>query len=52
MLEKAPARPPLVALTDDEQLFRENVRQFAEERLRPRVREMDEKGVFDHELLA
>jgi len=50
-LEKAPPRPPLVALTEDEQLFRENVRQFAEERLRPRVREMDEKGVFDHDLL-
>ena len=50
-LEKAHARPPLVALSEDEQLFRENVRQFAEERLRPRVREMDEKGVFDHDLL-
>ncbi|HSE48233.1 MAG TPA: acyl-CoA dehydrogenase [Terriglobales bacterium] len=43
--------PPLVALTEDEQLFRDNVKQFAEEKIRPRVREMDEKGVFDHELI-
>ncbi len=47
----APAPPPLVALTEDEVLFRDNVRQFANESLRPRVREMDEKGVFDHDLL-
>lgn len=42
---------PLVALTDDEQLFRDNIRQFADETLRPLVREMDEKGVFDHSLI-
>ncbi|MBV8205785.1 MAG: acyl-CoA dehydrogenase [Acidobacteria bacterium] len=50
-LEKASARPPLVALTEDEQLFRDNVRQFAEERVRPLVKEMDDKGVFDHGLI-
>ena len=43
--------PPLVALTEDEILFRDNVRQFAEDSIRPRVREMDEKGVFDHSLI-
>src|SRR5260221_1940717 len=42
---------PLVALTDDEILFRDNVRQFADQALRPKVREMDEKGVFDRELI-
>src|SRR5258708_26883380 len=42
---------PLLALTEDELLFRDNVRQFADQALRPKVREMDEKGVFDHELL-
>src|SRR5215469_14185268 len=47
----APSPQPLVALSDDEILFRDNVRQFADETLRPRVREMDEKGVFEHELL-
>lgn len=42
---------PLTSLTDDELLFRDNVRQFAEERLRPLVREMDEKQVFDQGLI-
>lgn len=51
ILDKAPARPPLTAISEDEQLFRDNVRQFAEERIRPLVREMDEKGVFDHGLI-
>jgi len=46
-----PAPQPLVALTDDELLFRDNVRQFADESFRPRVKEMDEKGVFDHHLI-
>src|ERR1043166_1401193 len=47
----APPPQPLVALTEDEILFRDNVRQFADQALRPKVREMDEKGVFDHELI-
>jgi alkylation response protein AidB-like acyl-CoA dehydrogenase len=48
----APPPPqPLVALTDDEILFRDNVRQFADQALRPKVREMDEKGVFDRDLI-
>jgi len=42
---------PLTALTDDEVLFRDNVRQFAEERVRPLAKEMDEKGVFEKELI-
>jgi alkylation response protein AidB-like acyl-CoA dehydrogenase len=41
----APA--PLMTFTEDELLFRDNIRQFAEEKVRPLVREMDEKGVFD-----
>ncbi|HKE31891.1 MAG TPA: acyl-CoA dehydrogenase [Candidatus Angelobacter sp.] len=47
----APAAPPLVALSDDEVLFRDNVRQFANNSIRPKVREMDEKGVFDHAII-
>src|SRR2546423_6937602 len=43
--------PPLVALTEDEVLFRDNIRQFAEEKIRPLVREMDEKGVFERSLI-
>jgi alkylation response protein AidB-like acyl-CoA dehydrogenase len=46
-----PAPSPLVALTEDEILFRDNVRRVADESLRPKVREMDEKGVFDQALL-
>src|SRR5436305_14714564 len=49
--DKAHAPAPLVALTDDEQLFRDNIRQFADEKVRPLVREMDEKGVFDKDLI-
>jgi len=45
------APPPLVALTEDENLFRENVRQFADESIRPKVREMDEKAVFEKSLI-
>jgi len=50
-IQRAPATPPLVALSEDEVLFRDNIRQFADEALRPLVREMDEKGVFDHSLI-
>ena len=46
-----PAPQPLIQLTEDEILFRDNVRQFAEDSIRPRVREMDEKGVFSPELI-
>jgi alkylation response protein AidB-like acyl-CoA dehydrogenase len=43
--------PPLSSLTEDEILFRDNVRQFADEKVRPLAREMDEKGIFDHGLI-
>jgi butyryl-CoA dehydrogenase/short/branched chain acyl-CoA dehydrogenase len=46
-----PAVAPLTTLSEDEILFRDNVRQFAEEKVRPRAKEMDEKGVFDHALV-
>ena len=42
---------PLTNLNEDEILFRDNIRQFAEEKLRPLVKEMDEKGVFDKSLV-
>jgi butyryl-CoA dehydrogenase/short/branched chain acyl-CoA dehydrogenase len=47
----APSPQPLVTLTEDEVLFRDNVRQFAEESIGPKVREMDEKGVFEGGLI-
>jgi butyryl-CoA dehydrogenase/short/branched chain acyl-CoA dehydrogenase len=42
---------PLTTLTEDEILFRDNVRQFAEERVRPLAKEMDEKAVFEKDLI-
>jgi alkylation response protein AidB-like acyl-CoA dehydrogenase len=51
LTQTAPAPLPLVALTEDEVLFRDNVRQFADQSIRPKVKEMDEKGVFDHDIL-
>ena len=42
---------PLTTLTEDEILFRDNIRQFADEKVRPLVKEMDEKGVFDKDLI-
>jgi len=51
VLQRAVTTPPLVALSEDEVLFRDNIRQFAEEKIRPQVREMDEKGVFDRDLI-
>jgi alkylation response protein AidB-like acyl-CoA dehydrogenase len=48
---KAERPLPLNALTEDEVLFRDNVRQFAEEAIRPHVRRMDEEAVFDKAIL-
>src|ERR1044071_5465538 len=45
------APSPLTTLSEDEILFRDNVRQFAEDKLRPLVKEMDEKGIFEHSLM-
>ena len=42
---------PLTSLSEDEILFRDNIRQFADEKVRPLVKEMDEKGVFDKGLI-
>jgi alkylation response protein AidB-like acyl-CoA dehydrogenase len=46
-----PSPTPLTTLSDDEILFRDNVRRFAEEKIRPLAKEMDEKGVFEHSLI-
>jgi alkylation response protein AidB-like acyl-CoA dehydrogenase len=47
----APNPTPLTSFTEEEILFRDNVKQFAEEKIRPVVKEMDEKGVFDYSLI-
>ena len=46
-----PSPTPLTSFTEDEILFRDNIQQFAEEKVRPLVKEMDEKGVFEMDLI-
>jgi butyryl-CoA dehydrogenase/short/branched chain acyl-CoA dehydrogenase len=41
----------LTQLSEDERLFQTSVREFAQDRIAPRVRQMDESQVFDAELL-
>jgi butyryl-CoA dehydrogenase/short/branched chain acyl-CoA dehydrogenase len=48
---RASAPQPLLVLSEDEQLFRDNIRKFAEESISPLVHEMDERGVMDHSLV-
>lgn len=43
--------PPLTQLSEDEQMFRASVREFAEGELRPRVEEMDEHAKLDPTLI-
>jgi short/branched chain acyl-CoA dehydrogenase len=43
--------PALTQLTEEEQLFRDTVRRFAADEIRPHVREMDEQGKFRPELI-
>ena len=45
-----PARA-LTALSEDEEMFRSSVREFAEGELRPRVERMDEEGKLDPALV-
>jgi len=43
---------PLSQLSEEEQLFRSTVREFAETEIRPHVAEMDEAGTFRPDLIA
>ncbi len=49
--QQAELIPPLTVLTEDEGLLRDSVREFAERRIRPHVREMDEQAKFPRALL-
>ena len=49
-IEESVARP-LTTLSEDEQMFRESVREFAEGEIRKRVEEMDEQGHLDEALV-
>jgi alkylation response protein AidB-like acyl-CoA dehydrogenase len=46
-----PVGRPLTSLSEDEQMFRSSVREFAEGELRPRVEKMDENGKLDPALI-
>ena len=43
--------PALTMLSEEEQMFRDSVRSFAQQTIRPHVRQMDEKAEFRHELI-
>jgi alkylation response protein AidB-like acyl-CoA dehydrogenase len=45
------ARPALTTLTEDEQMFKDAIRDFAEGEIRPRSQEMDKNGKYDPDLL-
>ena len=49
-IEESFARP-LTALSEDEQMFRDSVREFAEGEIRKRVEEMDEQAHMDPALI-
>lgn len=51
MALQLPQSTPLTTLSEDETLFRDNIRLFADEKIRPLVKEMDEKGVFEKDLI-
>ncbi len=50
-VDLATAGAPLTVLSEDEQMFRDAVRQFAEEDVRPRVNAMDEEQQMDPDLI-
>jgi alkylation response protein AidB-like acyl-CoA dehydrogenase len=45
------AIPPLTTLTEEEEMLRDTVRQFAQQEIAPRVREMDEAQKLDAGIL-
>src|ERR1700720_883650 len=51
MALQLPQSMPLTTLSEDEILFRDNIHHFADEKIRPLVKEMDEKGIFDKDLI-
>ena len=49
--DMAATRPPLTQLSDEELMFRDAVAGFAEEEVRPRVKQMEEAGKLDKALV-
>jgi alkylation response protein AidB-like acyl-CoA dehydrogenase len=51
MTDPTPAAPPLTVLSEEERMFQEAVRDFAEGTVRPLVHRMDEEGHLDPSLI-
>ena len=51
MTEQATLSPALTALSEDEVIFRDSVRQFADQQIRPLVRDMDEHAKLPRDLV-
>ena len=51
MLDVAASRPPLTQLSDEESLFRDAVAAFANDEVRPRVKDMESAGKLDKALI-
>lgn len=49
-MDRPESVPPLTLLSEDEQFFYDTVKEFAEEKIRPHVREMDEKAILREDL--
>jgi short/branched chain acyl-CoA dehydrogenase len=50
-IDKHAPPAPLTQLSEEEKMFQASVRRFAQERIAPHVREMDNEGVFRKDLL-
>src|SRR5262245_27460311 len=48
---QTPSHIPLTVLSEEEQLFRDSCRSFAEERIRPHVRQMDDEAKLETSLI-
>ncbi|MGH7963802.1 MAG: acyl-CoA dehydrogenase family protein, partial [Candidatus Binatia bacterium] len=51
MPEVQETRPPVTTLSQEEQLFREMVREFAEKKVKPQVMDMDRAAKLPRELI-
>jgi butyryl-CoA dehydrogenase/short/branched chain acyl-CoA dehydrogenase len=51
VVSPAPAFPALTSISEEEQMFRASVRQFARDKVKPLAKRMDEEGKFSPDLL-
>jgi len=51
MTEISMTIPPLTTLTEEEEMFRSAVREFAESEIRPHVHDMDARAQFNADII-